>query len=84
MKDLLKELIKEALIKLNIESTNIMVEIPANNTNGDYSSNIALQLSKVLKENSKDIALKIKENISSDKIDKIEIAGPGFLNFYMN
>ena len=83
MKDLLKDLIAEALTKLNIENTNIMVEIPASNTNGDYSSNIALQLTKVLKENPRDIALKIKENISSDKIDRIEIAGPGFLNFYM-
>lgn len=84
MKELLKDLIIESLKKCNINSdVNIMIEIPANSANGDYSSNIALQLTKLLKENPRDIALKIKENIKSDKIDKIDIAGPGFLNFYM-
>ena len=84
MKEFLKDLIAKSLEKCEInDDINIMVEIPSNNTNGDYSSNIALQLTRVLKENPRDIALKIKNNIISDKIDKIEIAGPGFLNFYM-
>ena len=85
MKELLKDLIAKSLEKLGINSdTIIMVEKPANNTNGDYSSNIALKLTKELHENPLDIALKIKNNIDSAKIDKIEIAKPGFLNFYMN
>ena len=84
MKELLKELIIKSLNKCNInEDVNIMIEIPSNHENGDYSSNIALQLSKKLHDNPKNIAIKIKDNIESEYIDKIDIAGPGFLNFYL-
>ncbi len=84
MKELLKELIIKSLNKCNInEDVNIMIEIPSNHENGDYSSNIALQLTKKLHDNPKNIAIKIKDNIESEYIDKIDIAGPGFLNFYL-
>lgn len=84
MKELLKELITESLKKCDIENDiNVSIEIPNDSNNGDYSSNIALQLTKILKDNPKNIATKIKENINSEIFNKIEIAGPGFLNFYL-
>ena len=85
MKDIIREEILKALNLCHInETVNIMVEIPKDKNNGDYSSNIALQLSKVLNMKPFDIAVALKSHISSnDYIDKIEIAGPGFLNFYM-
>lgn len=84
MKNILKEEIAKALKMYNIrENISIGIEIPKDNKNGDYSSNIALQLSKILKMNPRDIALQIKDNISNSNIEKIEVAGPGFLNFYM-
>ena len=83
MKEVLKSAIKDALIKCNMDYTDILIEIPKDNKNGDYSSNIALKLSKSLKMNPRDIAEKIKVNIDNDSIMKIDIAGPGFLNFYM-
>lgn len=85
MKELLNNLIIQALntCRINIDGVSVIVETPRDAQNGDYSSNIALQLTKKLKENPKEIALKIKNCIHSDDIEKIDIAGPGFLNFYM-
>ena len=83
MKDKLREAIKDALVKCNIGDTEITIEVPKDDKNGDYSSNIAMQLTRTLKKNPREIAQLIKENIEFDEIDKIEIAGPGFMNFYL-
>ena len=83
MKEKLISVIKDALIKCDIEYNNIDVSIPKDKINGDYSSNIAMQLASTLKKNPKDIAITIKDNIDSDIITNIEIAGPGFMNFFV-
>ena len=83
MKEKLISVIKDALIKCDIEYNNIDVSIPKDKINGDYSSNIAMQLASTLKKNPKDIATIIKDNIDSDIITNIEIAGPGFMNFFL-
>ena len=49
----LTELIKNSLQKLNIETDNIIIEKPSKKENGDYSSNIALTLTKISFRNSK-------------------------------
>lgn len=48
---------------------------------GDYSTNAALILSKETKNKPRDLAEKIIEHIDKSQFEKIEIAGPGFLNF---
>ena len=60
MKDKLKEAIKDALVKCNIEDTEITIEVPKDDKNGDYSSNIAMQLTRILKKNPREIAEMIK------------------------
>ena len=51
---------------------------------GDFASNIALKLSKQAGISARDLAKKILSKIPADPaISKIEIAGPGFLNFYL-
>ena len=81
----LQQIIKESLIENNISFSeeNIIIEIPKNETNGDYSSNIALMLTKELHKNPIEIANLIKEKMHSDIIEKIEIAAPGFINIYL-
>ena len=81
----LQEIIKESLIKNNIDypEENIVIEIPKEVINGDYSTNIALLLTKILHTNPIEIANKIKDNISSEIIEKIEVAKPGFINIYL-
>ncbi|MBT4922559.1 MAG: arginine--tRNA ligase, partial [Rickettsiales bacterium] len=60
----------------------ITVEAPKNKDHGDFATNAALVLSKQLKKSPRDIAEFIKTQLSQDAIfSKIEIAGPGFVNF---
>ncbi|MBQ1287860.1 MAG: arginine--tRNA ligase, partial [Erysipelotrichaceae bacterium] len=79
---LLKKACKEAF-ELDVDDSLLMIEIPRDNTNGDYSTNIAMRLAKVLKQRPADIADRLKEHLKSDDILKIEVAGPGFINFWM-
>ena len=84
MKEKIKNLISEALKKLEIEEVDFSVEHPEDLSNGDYSSNIALVLAKNMKENPREAAEKIVAQISSiEEIEKIKVAGAGFINFYL-
>ncbi len=88
LKQRIKEIIFCALNDLDIEFNllDIMVEVPKNRENGDFSSNIAMQLTKVLRDNPRNIAEKIVDKIKENtkEIEKVEIAGPGFINIYLN
>ena len=61
------------------------VELPKHEGQGDYSSNIALVLAGVEKQNPRIIAARIAEKLTSDTelFDRVEIAGPGFVNFFI-
>ncbi len=74
---------KEVLKKTAIPS--IEVEPPREGSHGDYASNIAMVFASSQREAPRRIAEHIVENINdSDRIlDKIEIAGPGFINFFI-
>ena len=86
----LKEEIKAAVIKAGLATEeqipNVVLELPRDKTHGDYSTNMAMQLTKIAKKAPKMIAEAIIENFDNSKasIEKIEIAGPGFINFYMD
>lgn len=62
------------------------IEKPANSANGDFSSNIALAGAKAFKKTPRMIAQSIADNIDLEGtlFEKVEIAGPGFLNFYLS
>ena len=62
------------------------VEIPKDKTNGDYTSNFALAGAKVLKMRPRDLAQLLADNLSLEGsyFAKAEIAGPGFLNFFLS
>lgn len=86
----LKEEIKAAVIKAGLATEEqvpqAVLELPKDKTHGDYSTNMAMQLTKIAKKAPKMIAEAIIANFDQSKasIEKIEIAGPGFINFYMN
>jgi len=66
----------------------IVCDIPQNSSFGDYTSNIALQLSKLKSKDSKQNAVEIAKEIIEklgklDFLEKTEIAGPGFINFFI-
>ncbi|MGM0791227.1 MAG: arginine--tRNA ligase [Bacillota bacterium] len=86
----LKEEIKQAVIKAGLAAEeqipDVILETPKEKAHGDYSTNMAMQLARVAKKAPRMIAEQLIENFDSSKasIEKIEIAGPGFINFYMN
>lgn len=61
------------------------IENARNKQHGDYASNIAMTLTKIFKMPPRDIAnLFIEQFKDSALIDKVEIAGPGFINFFLS
>ncbi len=90
VKDRLKEEIKAAVMKAGLaeeaQIPDVLLELPKDKAHGDYSTNMAMQLARVAKKAPRMIAEEIVANFDKQKgsIDKIEIAGPGFINFYMN
>ncbi|MGL4589347.1 MAG: arginine--tRNA ligase [Mycoplasmatales bacterium] len=62
------------------------LEIPAECKNGHFATNAAMKLTKVLRKNPREIATTIVEKYvtAGTEIERIEIAGPGFINFYLN
>ncbi len=69
---------------INITDIEIHLEKPKEKKFGDFATNLALQLARPLKKNPRQIAEEIKAFIGTNPrfIAKIEIAGPGFVNFY--
>lgn len=85
MKGKIQELLQEVLIKLNLPKDNIDVKFSQKENFGDYSSSIALQLSKKEKKPPMALAQKIVDEIdSSDIIEKVDIIKPGFINFWIS
>ncbi|MCM3726738.1 arginine--tRNA ligase [Neobacillus cucumis] len=86
----LKEEIKAAVLKAGLASEeqipDVILEIPKEKAHGDYSTNMAMQLARVAKKAPRMIAEALVDNFDRTKasIEKIELAGPGFINFYMN
>jgi arginyl-tRNA synthetase len=83
--EFLQEKLAEALKKLGVDFSSNEIEIQQSKekSHGDFASNIALKLSSKLKKNPRDIANLIISNLNQEKLEKIEIAGPGFINFFL-
>ncbi|MBQ2035392.1 MAG: arginine--tRNA ligase, partial [Peptococcaceae bacterium] len=63
-----------------------IVEVPKDKSHGDFATNAAMLLTKQAKMKPRDIAQAIVDSLNKDSklIDKVEIAGPGFINFYLS
>ena len=66
-------------------SAEIEIEIPKEKSHGDFSTNIAMKLTKILRNSPQNIANALIAEIKTEGtyVEKIEIAGPGFINFYL-
>ncbi|OQY39423.1 MAG: arginine--tRNA ligase [Candidatus Cloacimonetes bacterium 4572_65] len=86
IKNRLKDDISICVAKLRLDNNyKYSVEIPNNLGHGDYSSNVALVLSKLNEMNPRDLAEKIKIELLKNKdIKDVQIAGPGFINITLN
>lgn len=75
--------VDEKIFTLNGELPEVGLEVPPKKEFGDFATNFAMQSAKVFRTSPKKIAEVLKEKISADFIEKIEIAGAGFMNFYL-
>lgn len=82
LKDILYNTLKD--MDIDITKEDIIIEIPKTKENGDFSSNIALKLCKLLHTNPIELAERIKDNINDELIEEVKVANPGFINFYLN
>lgn len=85
----LKKAIQQAIQKsFDLEDSleQIAIEIPKNKDHGDFSSNVAMQLARTLKQNPRNIATQITEALDKEScsVSSMEIAGPGFINFTLD
>ena len=90
MKDALRELIHGALATLRAQQTlpddvtpSFVVERTRNRDHGDFACNVALTLAKQAGLKPRDIATAIVAAVKDPRVDRIEIAGPGFINFFL-
>ncbi len=89
----IKEVISKSLIKAynngelpQVEVPEIIIEIPREEEHGEFSTNIAMQIAKQVKKAPRQTAEIIIKNmeLQDTYIEKVECAGPGFINFYLN
>lgn len=90
MKDVLKSGIEEALQKALTDGVlpagtypAIVLEVPPQKEFGDFSTNIAMQAARVARMNPKAIAEILVERMQYDWLEKAEVAGAGFINFFL-
>ena len=86
MKNYLTKIIGDAILKLNYPDISIHFDKPKEEKFGDYSTNAAMLLAKDLKSPPRKTAEELIHNLEYDKdvISKIEIAGAGFINFFVS
>lgn len=82
LKTALAQAAKEAF-ELDLSPAQVQIEIPKRKDQGDFSSNLAMQLTKQLKNNPRAIAQALVDHFQDPVVEKLEIAGPGFLNFIL-
>src|SRR5258706_5786982 len=83
----IKEAIYSAIREL-YGSQNFSVEHPADAQMGDFATNVALVMAKQIGKNPRELAEETKQKLLKDEklaeiIEKIEVAGPGFINFWV-
>jgi arginyl-tRNA synthetase len=83
---------KDKLVKILSELSDEdkpVIEVPVNASFGDYSTNLAMVLAKKEDKNPKEVAEALVKKLSANKelssiFAKIEVAAPGFINFYLD
>ena len=77
----LKNLLGELGIQVN--EADITIEKSKDPAHGDYASNVAMKFSRLSGKTPRDFAFDIVNHINFSYVDHVEIAGPGFINFFL-
>ncbi len=92
MKDTLEDLVGQALQSMHADGIlsepfdgEIQITHTKNKDHGDFACNVAMQLARLAKRNPREIAQSITEHLPAhEAITRTEIAGPGFINFFID
>ena len=74
---------KDGALNFSDALPEIALEVPPKKEFGDFATNFAMQTAKIFRTSPRKIAEEIKSRIDSDLFERIEIAGAGFMNFYL-
>ncbi len=74
---------QDGVLKVSNELPEVALEVPPKKEFGDFATNFAMQTAKIFRTSPRKIAEEIKSRITSDLFERIEIAGAGFMNFYL-
>lgn len=81
----ISEALREATVALGAGSARFRLDRPRDTSHGDLATNVAMALAGRLKRPSREIARDLKERLTGiEGVERIEIAGPGFLNFFLD
>src|SRR5512143_2430310 len=86
MKTMLSQLLARHLEKLGLPvPEEIVLDEPKVKDHGDLSSNLAMVLAKTAKRKPQELAAALAQSLASESvfIEKVEVKGPGFLNFFL-
>jgi arginyl-tRNA synthetase len=85
MQNNISQTVTEVLKELGIDGVNFVVEHPADLSHGDYACNVAMAAAKQLGKNPRELAETIVEKLEGkiEEVSKMEVAGPGFINFHL-
>ncbi len=80
----LSDLRNAGILPADLASPEFVIERPKERAHGDFSSNAAMLLAKAARSNPRALAQQLVDALpASDAIAKVEIAGPGFINFHL-
>src|SRR5918994_6558408 len=77
----LREAVRKAY---GIELNGVHVERPNEAAHGDFATNVALAHARVFKRNPREVAQKIVASLEAPFVESAEVAGPGFINFWLS
>ncbi len=84
MKQQLEQLLREALRQLSLDDSTVAVERARDAQHGDFATNIALRHAKAARRNPRELAQAIVAALpASALVDRAEVAGAGFINFFL-
>jgi arginyl-tRNA synthetase len=87
MQEKIIAVIKDIITGMGLPQVDFVVEHPADLSHGDYSTNIAMVLGKNIGRNPVELATEMQKGLSATfngEIEKVEVAGPGFINFHLS
>ena len=86
MKEVIRTAIEDTLVALGLPDADFAVEHPGDLSHGDYAVNVAMVLAKEAGQNPRQLAEAIAAKLEGqiEYVERIEVAGPGFINFHLN